>query len=89
MAQPLNALVFAADGVLQGANEFPFQAKAMLLSGATAAATFLVLDVGSDHSATLMHVWLGLISLQTMRGVTSVVKLVDKDGPIDLLAKWR
>ena len=33
LAQPLNALVFAADGVLQGASEFPFQARAMVLSG--------------------------------------------------------
>ncbi|KAL7476552.1 LOW QUALITY PROTEIN: hypothetical protein ACHAW6_002407 [Cyclotella cf. meneghiniana] len=31
-AQPFNSFVFVADGVLQGAKEFPYQAKSMALS---------------------------------------------------------
>jgi putative MATE family efflux protein len=85
LAQPLNSLVFAADGVLQGASEFPFQAKAMLVSGSTAVATFLVLEVVGKDNGTLFHVWIALIALQLVRGLTSLYKIVDRDGPIDLL----
>ena len=84
VAQPLNSLVFAADGVLQGASEFTYQAKSMVISGATAAAVFVALQ-GSSSSDTLLHVWTALISLQVMRGLTSAVKIVDKNGPIKLL----
>jgi Na+-driven multidrug efflux pump len=84
VAQPLNSLVFAADGVLQGASEFTYQAKSMVISGATAAAVFVALQ-GSSSSDTLLHVWTALISLQVMRGLTSAVKIVDNDGPIKLL----
>jgi putative MATE family efflux protein len=85
LAQPLNSLVFAADGVLQGASEFAFQAKSMALSAGVALLAFVGLQQmdGGDGN-TLMHVWSGLIALQFMRGLTSVVKIVDRDGPLDL-----
>jgi Na+-driven multidrug efflux pump len=86
VAQPLNALVFAADGVLQGAAEFPFQARAMMVSGLTAVATFLALETLSSDVDTLVHVWVALIALQTMRGLTSLWKLIDSTGPINLLS---
>jgi putative MATE family efflux protein len=86
LAQPLNALVFAADGVLQGAAEFPFQAKSMALSGATAVGTFVVLEAGRENVDMLVHIWTGLIALQFMRGLTSLWKIVDSNGPINLLA---
>jgi Na+-driven multidrug efflux pump len=86
VAQPLNALVFAADGVLQGAAEFPFQARAMLVSGLTAVATFLALETLGSDVDTLVHVWAALIALQTMRGLTSLWKLIDSNGPINLLS---
>jgi putative MATE family efflux protein len=85
LAQPLNALVFSADGVLQGASEFPYQARAMLISGATAVMTFCGLELLLNDSDRLMHVWTALIALQAMRGFTSLWKLLDKDGPINLL----
>jgi Na+-driven multidrug efflux pump len=53
IAQPLNALVFAADGVLQGASEFPFQAKAMAISAAVAVVYFLTLQNGGNSRYTL------------------------------------
>jgi Na+-driven multidrug efflux pump len=94
-AQPLNSFVFAADGVLQGAEEFLYQAKSMALSVVTAMGVFAVLEYtyfgqeailpgGGD---TLVHVWYGLIALQSMRGLTSFVKLVDERGPIDIFGK--
>lgn len=85
LAQPLNSMVFAADGILQGASEFTFQAKAMVLSGTTAWISFLALQEVYGSSDTLLHVWIGLIALQFTRGLTSFVKIVDKDGPIRLL----
>jgi Na+-driven multidrug efflux pump len=87
LAQPVNALVFAADGVLQGAAEFPFQAKAMTISGLTALGSFVALEaIGPADADTLIHVWYALIALQLMRGFTSLWKLVDRNGPIDLLS---
>eukprot|EP00579_Thalassiosira_antarctica_P020658 CAMPEP_0201966688 /NCGR_PEP_ID=MMETSP0904-20121228/11584_1 /ASSEMBLY_ACC=CAM_ASM_000553 /TAXON_ID=420261 /ORGANISM="Thalassiosira antarctica, Strain CCMP982" /LENGTH=548 /DNA_ID=CAMNT_0048513971 /DNA_START=55 /DNA_END=1701 /DNA_ORIENTATION=+ len=95
LAQPLNSFVFAADGVLQGAEEFAYQAKAMALSVMSAFAMFAVLEyttfgqeiiLGGDND-TLVNVWYGLIALQAMRGITSLVKLVEAPGPINLLGK--
>lgn len=86
LAQPLNALVFSADGVLQGASEFPYQARAMLMSGVTAVVTYVGLEYWQDDADRLVHVWSALIALQVMRGLTSLWKLVDEKGPINLLA---
>lgn len=85
LAQPLNSIVFAADGVLQGAAEFAYQAKTMALSAATAAATFILLQE-FGYADTLVDVWLALITLQIMRGLTSAIKIMDRDGPIRLLS---
>ena len=84
VAQPLNSLVFAADGVLQGASEFTFQAKSMVVSASTAALAFYSLQQ-MNMGDTLAHIWLALIILQLMRGLTSLFKIVDRNGPIRLL----
>ncbi len=85
LAQPLNSIVFAADGILQGASEFAYQSKTMALSAVTSAVTFFALQK-FGHADTLVDVWLALITLQLMRGLTSAVKILDKDGPIRLLS---
>jgi putative MATE family efflux protein len=87
LAQPLNALVFAADGVLQGASEFPYQARSMVLSGLTAVGTFFLLETNGQNVDTLVQIWIALIALQAMRGLTSLWKILDTEGPINLLAK--
>ena len=82
----MNSFIFAADGVLQGASEFRYQAGSMALSVAIAILTFVGLEYGNDGASnTLIHVWEGLITLQVIRGMTSLYKLVDKNGPIDIL----
>jgi putative MATE family efflux protein len=86
IAQPLNSLVFAADGVLQGASEFPYQAKSMALSAGVGALIFLALQA-SHASNELFNVWLSLICLQFMRGATSAYKILDEEGPIALTTK--
>lgn len=78
LSQPLNAIVFTADGILQGASQFAYQAKGMLLSVATAIASFLALQliIPAGQESTLIHVWQAFVILQIMRLLTSVVKLV-------------
>jgi Na+-driven multidrug efflux pump len=83
-AQPLNSFVFAADGVLQGASEFRFQAWGMALSVFMAILAYVGLELWGDGSNSLVHVWDALVVLQVMRAVTSLYKLVDPKGPIDL-----
>ena len=91
IAQPLNSLVFAADGVLQGASEFAYQAKTMWISVASAVLCFIYLQNGFGGTIqggdTLIHVWDSLLVLQFVRGLTSYVKLIDEEGPIRLLNK--
>lgn len=96
LAQPLNSFVFAADGVLQGAGEFAYQAKSMALSVVCAFAMFTLLEytsfghdvvLGGSSGDTLVNVWYGLITLQFMRGTTSLAKLVEETGPINLLGE--
>ena len=84
VSQPLNSLVFAADGVLQGASEFPYQAKSMAISALTGSAIFFALQ-STGTVDNLLGVWVALVGLQFMRGVTSAVRIVDDSGPIRLL----
>lgn len=89
VAQPLNSFVFAADGVLQGASAFSYQAKSMILSVLVAFASFFCFQHfasnGSESGSTLIFVWYSLVILQLMRGVTSLWKLLEANGPIDAL----
>lgn len=83
-SQPLNSLVFAADGILQGASLFPYQAKSMVISGFVTAIFFWTLQ-STGQSDSLFNIWSALICLQLMRGITSAVKILDNNGPIKLL----
>ena len=88
VAQPLNSFVFAADGVLQGASVFAYQAKSMVLSVLLAFTSFFCLEYfgkGPESESTpLIYVWYSLLVLQLMRGITSLWKLAEPNGPIDL-----
>jgi len=99
ISQPLNSFVFTTDGILQGAAEFSFQAKSVILSAVFAIASFVGLEyfnVGQGNLNTflwqetssnilpLIHVWEALVILIFMRGLTSAVKLIDDQGPIDI-----
>jgi hypothetical protein len=67
----------------------------MALSVISAFAMFAVLEYTSygreiltgNDSDTLVHVWYALIILQAVRGITSLVKIVEPMGPIDLFGK--
>jgi DNA-directed RNA polymerase subunit E'/Rpb7 len=67
----------------------------MALSVVTAVSVFAILEytaigrgsILAGGGDTLVHVWYGLIALQSMRGLTSFVKLVDERGPIDIFGK--
>lgn len=86
-AQPLNSFVFAADGVIQGASEFEFQAKTMILSASVAITSFFVFHYFGHKPDSLNYIWYSLVILQLMRGITSLNKLIDDAGPIDLLGR--
>ena len=84
LSQPLNAYVFASDGIMQGASEFTYEAKSMFVSVLAAVGCFLLLDAsGADR---LSNVWLSLTSLMFMRGLTASYKICQPDGPINLLS---
>ena len=85
-SQPLNSLVFAADGVLQGAAEFPYQAKTMSLSATVAAGSFMIFQSIDPSTDELIHVWDAIIILQAARGLTSAYKICDNNGPIRILS---
>lgn len=88
LAQPLNSFVFAADGILQGASQFSYQAKAMVISVVVGISSFVTMDyiLYDEYGMnTLIHVWYALVVLQMMRGLTSMVKLIEKDGPFNLI----
>ncbi len=93
VAQPLNSFVFAADGVLQGASVFAYQAKSMVLSVLVSFITFFCLGSfgkqGTESESTLIYVWYSLLVLQLMRGLTSLRKLAESNGPIDLFHRTR
>jgi len=57
----------------------------MAISAATAGVAYAALQT-FGNSDTLVDVWLALITLQLMRGLTSAVKIVDSGGPIRLLS---
>ena len=64
----------------------------MALSVFAAVSTFVILEYdylgfgsNSQGSDTLLHVWEALIVLQLARGLTSLLKVVQREGPINLL----
>ena len=99
ISQPLNSLVFTADGILQGASEFSYQAKSVVLSAGVAMLAFFGLEIFFSSNGTfvmneseqsmnitpLIHIWEALVVLIGMRGLTSGIKIVEKDGPINIL----
>ena len=84
LSQPMNTLVFASDGVLQGASEFSYQAKAMAVSALGSCGFYILTSFGAQFGNELVHIWLSLVTLQIVRGLSSLYKLMDEDGDIYL-----
>ncbi len=78
LCQPVNGVVFAADGVLQGAGLFTYEAKAMAASVLAGAATVATL-AGLGHGDLLEDVWIGLVAVQAVRMVGTVHKIRTAD----------
>jgi len=64
LTQPLNAVVFVSDGVLQGHQQFGLQAG--IMSAAVCLSGFLMLYL-QKHSFGLLAVWISLCTLQLYR----------------------
>jgi Na+-driven multidrug efflux pump len=90
IAQPLNAYVFAADGILQGASLFSYEAKSMVFSVLFGISSFYSLQFFggyNEYSAnTLLNVWYSLVILQLARGGTSLWKLRERGGILDIFS---
>ncbi len=90
IAQPLNAYVFAADGILQGASLFSYEAKSMVFSVFFGISSFYSLQFFggyNEYSAnTLLNVWYSLVILQLARGGTSLWKLRERGGILDIFS---
>ncbi len=76
LSQPLNAYVFAADGIIQGASEFVYEAKCMLLSALVAVVCFFILESSSNINE-LESVWYSLVILMVMRGLAATYKIME------------
>ncbi len=63
-AQPLNAVVFSLDGILVGANDLNFLARAMICAAACFA---VVAGIGQWFDAGLWSVWLAIATFMTAR----------------------
>lgn len=67
LMQPLNALVFAWDGIFMGVEDFAFLARAMVVSAACAAGTWVLL---APFDLGLVGVWWALATLMVARAAT-------------------
>jgi Na+-driven multidrug efflux pump len=96
--QPLNALVFVGDGVFQGANDFKFLSKAMIVCSLFALAAFQTptfadaFDSGllgvlglndSNNNNGLERVWLGIAVLMLTRAASLGYRYwLDPESPL-------
>ena len=95
--QPLNALVFVGDGVFQGANDFKFLSKAMIVCSLFALAAFQtpifadafdsgllgVLGLNDSNNNGLERVWLGIAVLMLTRAASLGYRYwLDPESPL-------
>ncbi|CAL6299720.1 unnamed protein product [Bathycoccus prasinos] len=95
--QPLNALVFVGDGVFQGANDFKFLSKAMIVCSLFTLAAFQtpifadafdsgllgVLGLNSNNNNGLERVWLGIAVLMLTRAASLGYRYwLDPESPL-------
>ena len=73
--QPVNGFVFVADGVLQGMQEFEFEARAMILAVGIGVAVVAGMEVGGMGGGVLEHVWAGFAAMQFSRFLLTGRKL--------------
>jgi len=78
VAQPLNSYVFAADGIIQGASEFIYEAKSMVLSVLVAIGSF----IGLEYYASIIGITgTGITGTDTNINSSSVGTNVAAAGP--------
>eukprot|EP00904_Undaria_pinnatifida_P005645 jgi/Undpi1/220/HiC_scaffold_1.g00217.m1 len=80
--QPINAYVYVGDGVLQGSQDFVYEALTMAFSASAGAGyIFSRRYLGTD--ITLLDVWVGITIMQGSRAATfSVRHWLDPRGPL-------
>lgn len=86
--QPLNAVVFVGDGILQGAADFDFLAVAMALAALPALASLSPSSLSGDTvlgaGYGLTSVWRSVALLQIGRGASLAARYWDPVGPLSI-----
>jgi MATE family multidrug resistance protein len=73
LAQPVNAISFASDGILWGAHDYRYLRNAMFTATAVGLGALFALDL--QHAGALEHIWLvtgGWIAIRAVFGVVRI-----------------
>lgn len=84
LAQPFNAFVFVADGIMQGAQDFGFQFRSMVFACLLSASiTVGLARFEGSLVPRLPHIWIGLYALSLGRAVSAAWRYTaDPTGPL-------
>ena len=79
--QPLNALAFAGDGVLYGAEDFQFATLTMAVAAGSALAVMSLSNFTLDPGMKLEFIWGGLCTLMAVRAGMIGLRYLRRRGP--------
>ena len=83
--QPLNALAFAGDGVLYGAEDFQFATLAMAVAAGSALTVMSLSNFTPDPGMKLEFIWGGLCTLMAVRASLIGYRYLSRKGPFATL----
>ena len=81
LTQPLNALAFAGDGVLYGAEDFKFATLTMAAAAGSALAVMSLSYFTPDSALKLQFIWAGLGALMAVRAGFVGFRYLGRRGP--------
>ncbi|CAM9520942.1 unnamed protein product [Scytosiphon promiscuus] len=83
LLQPLNAFVFVGDGILQGTQDFVYEALTMAVSASLLPGYVWLHGYLGGGETTLLDVWVGLVMMQCCRSLTFTFRhFLDPKGPL-------
>ncbi|CAN0094862.1 unnamed protein product [Ectocarpus sp. 6 AP-2014] len=85
LLQPLNGYVFVGDGILQGTQDFVYEALTMVVSATTLPLYIWLRGYLGGGETTLLDVWMALVVMQSCRSLTFTFRhFFDRRGPLYL-----
>eukprot|EP00903_Cladosiphon_okamuranus_P014710 g13631.t1 len=83
LLQPVNAYVFIGDGILQGSQDFVYEALTMAVSASLLPGYIFLHGFLTGDKATLLDVWVALVIMQSCRSLTFTFRhFRDRRGPL-------